>query len=516
MGEESALTRLIQSGRRRQIRNLLIQQASFSTALALGGAILLLILGTQILNWYWLVLLFVGSFAAGAYRGRNKVLSRYRVAQSVDTQLGFEDALSTAFYFRENPNRVASPPEFIEHQRQAAEDLARSADVRRGLPFAPPRTLYINAVLAVAVFAMFGLRYGINRSLDLRPSLIRIAFDGFLGPSRDIAEAKRLKGQRPFDQDGHRENGQAVDPWESKTSDLDPAPNAALDTIDEPEVNNPDGGADPSAKSNSSGKDQTPPGDDLLNSPDKGQPSPANSDKAADDNGSPDSGSPSGRQDAQKNSDQSSSSGENSSLAEKMRDAIANLMAKLKSQPKSSDGKQGGSSAQNSQQSSQRQNQKQPNSKGSSGEQQSETNADSQSQGDQQSQNGSQQSAQGKSEARNSDQTTQDGKSGIGRQDGDKNAREAEQLAAMGKISEIIGKRAANVSGEVMVEVASGKQQLRTQYSQHNATHTEAGGEINRDEVPLAYQQYVQQYFEEIHKQPAAKKPDTKSKSSAN
>jgi hypothetical protein len=26
----------------------------------------------------------------------------------------------------------------------------------------------------------------------------------------------------------------------------------------------------------------------------------------------------------------------------------------------------------------------------------------------------------------------------------------------------------------------------------------------------------VQQYFEEIHKQPAAKKPDTKSKSSAN
>ena len=198
-----------------------------------------------------------------------------------------------------------------------------------------------------------------------------------------------------------------------------------------------------------------------------------------------------------------------------MRDAIANLMSKLKAQPKNSDGKQGGSSAQNNQQSAQRQNQN-PNSKGSSGEQQSETNANSQSQGDQQSQNGSQQSAQGKSEARNSDQTTQDGKSGIGKQDGDKIAREAAQLAAMGKISEIIGKRAANVTGEVMVEVASGKQQLRTQYSQHNATHVEAGGEINRDEVPLAYQQYVQQYFEEIRKQPARSKSDAKAKSPGN
>jgi hypothetical protein len=35
--------------------------------------------------------------------------------------------------------------------------------------------------------------------------------------------------------------------------------------------------------------------------------------------------------------------------------------------------------------------------------------------------------------------------------------------------------------------------------------------------VPLAYQQYVQQYFEEIRKEPAAKaKPDGKAKNSGN
>jgi hypothetical protein len=507
---------LIRQGRARQIRNLLLEQASFAAAIALGGAILLLILGTQILNWYWLVILFAVSLAAGAYRGRNRILSNYQVAQSIDSRLGFHDALSTAFFFSEFPKRAVSPAEFIADQREAAESLARSADLQVALPFGVPKTFYINALLALTVLAMFGVRYGINRNLDLRSSLIHIGFDGFFS-SREVADAKHNR-QRPFDQDSRHESGVAVDPWESKETEQGPAPNAALDNVDEPEVSNPEGGADPSAKSKATGKDQTPPGDDLLNTPDKGQSSPSNNDKAGDDNGSPDGDSKSGKQDsAQKNSDQSSSSGENPSLGEKMRDAIANLMAKLKAQPKTSDGKQGGSSAQNGQQSAQKQNQNQQNSKGSSGEQQSESNANSQSQGDQQSQNGSQQSAAGKSEARNSDQTTQDGKSGIGKQDGDKTAREAEQLAAMGKISEIIGKRAANVSGEVMVEVASGKQQLKTQYSQKDAKHVEAGGEINRDEVPLAYQQYVQQYFEEIRKQPAAKaKADAKAKTSGN
>jgi hypothetical protein len=206
-----------------------------------------------------------------------------------------------------------------------------------------------------------------------------------------------------------------------------------------------------------------------------------------------------------KNSGQSGSAGENSSLSEKMRDALANLMAKLK--PNKSDGKQNSSQSQSGSQSSQQKSQSsESNSSQSQNKQQADGDASAQSQGDQQSQNGSQQSAQGKSEGKSSDKpNSPDGKSGIGKQDGDKSAREAAELAAMGKINEIIGKRAANVSGEVMVEVASGKQQLKTQYSQRSAQHSEAGGEINRDEVPLAYQQYVQQYFEEIRKMPASK-----------
>jgi hypothetical protein len=514
VSDRSALTELIQRGRRRQIRHLLLEEVSFAAVLALGGVVLLLLLGTQILNWYWLVVLFGGSLAVGAYRARNKFRSPYQIAQAIDARLSLHDALSTALFFSENSERAKSSREFIEVQREAAENMARSADLTHGVPFYAPRTFYINAVLVLVVCGMFGLRYGINRSLDLRPSLVKIAFDGFLGSSKEIADAK--KGQRPFDGDGHRENGMPVDPWESKPGDLDPAPDGALQTVDTPEVNNPDGGSE--AKSKATGSEQQTPGEDPLDSGDKGESQQPGKDANGDPNASPDGGQQSNNQSSQKNASQSSNAGDSSSLSDKMRDALANLMAKLKMQPKSGDGKQGGQSSQNSQQQAQKNQSQDPNASASS--QQADANSAAQSQS-QQAQNGAQQqTAQGKSDGRSSDKTnTQEGKSGIGKQDGDKTAREAEQLAAMGKISELIGKRAANVSGEVMVEVASGKQQLKTQYSQRKAAHSEAGGEINRDEVPLAYQQYVQQYFEEIRKVPAAKSkaPDnSKTKTSGN
>jgi len=517
MGERSEVARLIQQGRRRQIRNLLVHEASFAAALALSGFLLLLLLGTQVLNWYWPVILFAGSLSVGAYRARKKFLSSYRVAQSIDARLNFSDALSTAYFFEQHPDPASASSDVVEYQSRVAEDLARTADLRRGLPFVAPRTLYINAALAVAVLGMFGLRYGINHSLELRSSLVHVSFDGFLGSGRDIAAAKKIRGERPFEEEERRDSGAAPDPGESKPAELDQAPDSATDMLDQPEASNPEAGADPAGnKSKAAGKDDPPPGKDQLDPSGKGQPSQSDKENTADSKSSPENNPESGNQsDSAKNSDPSGKSNENPSLTDKMKDALANLLAKLKSQPKN-EGKQGGSSAQNNSQSTQKNQNKDSNSKGSQGQQQSEANANAQSQSDQQSQNGSQQAADGKTEARNSDRSTENGKSGIGKQDGDKSAREAEQLAAMGKISEIIGKRAEHVTGEVMVEVASGKQQLRTQYSQRNASHAEAGGEINRDEVPLAYQQYVQHYFEAIRKTPPAAKSDGKAKSSGN
>ena len=88
----------------------------------------------------------------------------------------------------------------------------------------------------------------------------------------------------------------------------------------------------------------------------------------------------------------------------------------------------------------------------------------------------------------------------MGSQDGAKDLKAAEQLKAMGKISEIIGKRAATVTGETTIEVQSGSQQLRTAYSTTAAAHGEADSDANRDEIPVSLQPYIQQYFEQVRK----------------
>ena len=500
----SALTELVRRGRRRSLLHLCIDQLAVALAIAFVGCIFLLLLGTQILNWYWLVALFTVSLAIGLWRGRSRIPSPYHVARSIDSCLNLSDSLSTAFYFGEHPERTPSPRDIVEKQRAAAEEIARTVDLRAGIPFTAPRSFIACSVLALAAFGIFGIRYGVTRSLDLRPSLVSIAFDGVLGPGSEIA-ARRKQPKQIADEEA-KQLGMAVDPLQAQALDLDTASNNALDTVDTPEVNNPDGGADPSkGKSSPESPDNAPqdPSDAGENSDQSSSGNDAADNNATDKNSPQSSGKPD-----QKNSNQSSSSsGENSSLTDKMRDALANLLSKLKMQQKTGEGKQSASNSQNGSQSGQKQSaSKDQNGTPTPGKPQGDASASPDAQGEQ-SQNGeNSQSAQGKSNGKNSDRAnSQDAKSGIGKEDGDKTAREAEQLAAMGKISEIIGKRAQNVKGEVMVEVASGKQQLKTQYSQRNATHVEAGSDINRDEIPLAYQQYVQQYFEEIRKLPAPK-----------
>jgi hypothetical protein len=507
--ERSALQDLIRRGRLRQAWNLLVHAASFAVVVAMAGAIVLLVVGAQILNWYWIALLFVGGLAAAAYRSRGKLLSPYQTAQLIDHRLDLKDTLSTAYYFSQHPER-AGAEDFVEPQREAAEQAARSADIERGVPFLMPRTAYVNLALVAVAFGMFGLRYGIHRSLDLGSPLVHINFDGLFGASSQVADAKH--GQGPADADG-RKPGAPQDPWQAKTNDMDPRNDAALQSVGDPDPNTASTSPDGSAKADAKTTQQMPPGSNPLDSGEKGEsslPSDASANPSAgaeQKNRQQQGGSKEG-----KDADQSGSSSENPSLASKLRDAISNLMAKMKPQSRPGGGKPNDSSQSSSTRPSQN-GEKQEGEPKSPGQEQAEANANAQSEGDQQ-QGGTQQASQGKSEGRSNNQpNSPDGKSGIGKQDGDKAAREAAELAAMGKISEIIGKRAANIQGEVMVEVSSGKQQLKTQYSQQNAAHSDAGGEINRDEVPLAYQQYVQQYFAQVRKLPAPKSkaaPDAK------
>jgi hypothetical protein len=179
----------------------------------------------------------------------------------------------------------------------------------------------------------------------------------------------------------------------------------------------------------------------------------------------------------------------------RLRDAVSSLMSKMKpngGQPpptgQQANGKQASGNPQSGQKSGQQGQQGQGN--------------QSQQEGNESAAAESEQMAPGQGAGKGSDQnaTAKPG-SGMGRQDGSKELRDAEQLAAMGKLSEIIGKRSATVTGEMTIEPQSGPQQLRTGYTRSTAKHGESAGDVSRDEVPVAMQSYVQQYFEQVRKQ---------------
>ncbi|MGI8741957.1 MAG: hypothetical protein ACR2NN_05200 [Bryobacteraceae bacterium] len=488
----------------------MIAEIAFSLSLMFGCSILLLLLGTQILSPYWLAILFCASLAIGIYRSRGRLLSPYQLAQALDRRLNFNDSLSTAIYFDGRSGPGLPPREMILSQKELAEQQARSANLRAGLPFHTPKAVYAAVCLAVVAASIFAVRYGVTRSLDLRPALVHMPFTGSLS-SDEIASVKKKPGQKTG-RERSKETELSYDPWESKVMDQQGAPDSALNTVDTPEVNN--NSSEGAASAKATGTPTQDPVQEPGESAEAGERSPSGKDQQSDGAPAPDkdgAGRSAKQSESQQDGQGPNSSGENSSLSDKMRDALANLMSKLKMNQKAGEGKQGASQSQNGTQSAKQQAR---DDKGSPmpGKPQSDGMSSPDAQGDQEGQSSDKaQAAQNKSAKGSDKPQSQDGKSGIGKQDGDKTAREAEQLAAMGKISELIGKRSANMTGEVMVEVASGKQQLKTQYSRKHAAHAEAGGEINRDEVPLAYQQYVQQYFEEIRKLPAtnpkSKKP---------
>jgi hypothetical protein len=208
------------------------------------------------------------------------------------------------------------------------------------------------------------------------------------------------------------------------------------------------------------------------------------------------------------NRQEANESGDNSSLMDKMKDAFQNLLSRVKPpQQQQPNGKQQdqkgqqGRGQQNARQQSGKQGQQQ--NAGQQGDSQEGDNGE-QAKNDE---NMQQQKGQGKSD---SQQASKQPGSGIGSQDGDKAIKNAEQLQAMGKLTEIMGKRSQNLTGEATVEVQQTSQQLRTNYVDKGAQHSQAGAEISRDEVPVALQPYVQQYFEQVRKQtgtaPAASK----------
>jgi hypothetical protein len=488
------LEALLARARRRNIVHLILQEAIFAGAFGVGGLILLLVVGTQVMDWHWPALLFALVFGIGLHRLWKRVPSRYQLAQWIDRHLGLRDFISTAFHFR---NRAGT---IVEHQRSVAEEIAAKTDPRAALPFVMPRSIYATSALMMIALAMLGVRYGVRRNLDLRPPVVEALLDVFRAPNVLMAKKAaapqsklppELKGTSVALEDEAKDEASKVDrPEENyivppEIPDVNDLPSQEVpggpegkEMPDEAGEGNEEGERDSGSDSRSSDTSEDPAARGASQKGDKSSKDPDSS----------------GEQEDEQDSD----------LMEKMKDAFANLLNKFNIKPPMT-----GESRRET--ASRHKGEKRGGSQRMKGEKgaempakpQGEGGATADQKGDQEGQGGEKtQSASGKTGDRPGDkQNAKEGNSGVGKADGDKDVKlAAEHLDAMGRISEILGKRAQNLQGEVMVEVSAGKQTLKTPYSQSQAGHQQGTGEIHRDEVPLIYQQYVQQYFEEIHK----------------
>lgn len=489
------IRQLLESARRRLLYNQLASQFTFAVSLILGAFILLLLAGTEILDWRILAILVVCGAIFGLVRTIRRLPSHYRIAVLIDRRANLFDALSTAWIFEQGKGTAQPAPEVAASQRSHAETLARSVDVESTFPFTVPRAAYAMAGLFLVATSLFALRYGISHSLDLKPPLSEVVMDALGWTPPATAEKSKHPTESRLSSLLRQLGISTPEPGEKiQQNNLDAASDQALETIGDPDADNslaknpPGEKAEEASVQGKTGEQSSDPEDSTAG------------DEAAPGKGNPEDsmGSQEGPQQGEQQAAKSGSAGENSSLLSKIKDAINNLMSKSNAKQAAGGQKSQSQSAQ-AQSGAQTADKGQPQAgKQEGGKDTADASQDGQQQGDsQESQNAP---GKGGGKSNDKDASSQPG-SGIGRQDGSKDLRAAQQEKVMGKLSEVIGKRSQNVTGEMTVEVDSGSQQLKTGYTRRDAQHAAAGGDMSRDEVPLDMQPYVSGYFDEIRKQ---------------
>lgn len=470
---------VVRSAARRRFAVVLVEQLAFALLPVLAGFIILLLLGTQILHWYWMAAMIAAGLAIAMARIRARQQTHYQTAQVLDHRLRLDDSISTAWFLLEQGVNGHNP--VASFQIQQAETLARRVQPGAAFPLVWRRAWMLTGSLAAVAFGLFAVRYLVTGSLSLQQSIAPVQ----ITPVFEVL-ASRLHGDDPrradqtadgkADQDTP-ENGTQL-PDQKRVDDPQPQENAGQSVG---QANTP--GDKSQAESGKPDDEKTGDGQNS-NSSDTQQAQKSDQSAANEKN-------PQGTDKRQANSAQQG-------LMDKMKDALSSLMAKMQN------------AGQRDQQNNQASNDDKAGSQNSGKAQQGQQQQQAQNR-----QSNQDQSAESQNQAQASERTQAsqghssdampekgaDAHSGIGRQDGDKAVKEAEQLAAMGKLAEIIGKRSANLTGDMTVETPPGKEQLKTAYSGKMGHHADTGGEINRDEIPLVDQQYVREYMELVRKQ---------------
>jgi hypothetical protein len=454
---------VLSAAARRYVSVLVFSETPVALSFLFGAAVVLLLLGTLLIDAHWLLVAAAAGLGFAAWRVRKRWISRYRLAQVLDQRLRLHDSLSTAWYLlsRDDPAQDAA----AKWQIAGAEGAAAGIEPGRAFPVQWTSTWFIPASLAIVALGLFALRYGRSDRFDLRPSLLPLRLQQLFSPGHAEANEIRRNTWKP-----NSENRQGtLYPDEAGTPMGDHPNELAGRTAEGREGANALGAS-------------------------------SNAERALDQL----------QQEQQSASEQQRNS--SNSLLNRMQNALGGVMNKLQQAVKPGDSR-AQKNAQNGEQSPDEEKNSQAGDANAKANSQQQAQSSESQRGDT---NGQQTASQAQAiEKTNSasqlgnakqpaNESGDNSQSGAGRNNGRKDLRDAEQLKALGKLEEIIGKRSASVTGDMTIEKSSGKQQLKTDYTNDVAQHSDLGGEVNRDEVPPEYQSYIRAYMEAMHKQAPA------------
>jgi hypothetical protein len=473
MGSGASVGSVVTHSRTRVRLQLLIEECAWGLVAGLVVFSLLLLFGAQVVKWYWPVLALVVVAGVSVWRAWGRIPGEYETAQRLDQAIDSKDLLSTAWHLQ----RKGADSQFAKTVERQAEEAAAVVQPEIAFPWRAPLAWKPLAFCLAGVMILFGVRYVHLQTMDLRAPLAEVWFDTLTGlpePKKELARRSGGKGGELPDFEGLSVGDKALS--DELARELQQQALMAEGAMSAPGQK----GMSPSST-----------GDPMSSGDPTKQ---GNRTDMPGEQGSDSESTPEG-----KNRDTAARGKEQNGLLDKMRDAMSNLMEKFNanSNPQQSpQGQQGAEQAQSETKGQKQQNQ--------SGRSKAETQAEELAQGMEASDSAGENSKSSQSEQSARDKNPQE-RSGAGRSDGSKDLELAEHAEAMGKITELLGKRARSLQGDITVEVKDSRNQtVRTPYSDRKVTHSDAGGEVSRDEVPLHLQPYVRRYYEQVRRQPDA------------
>ena len=473
---------VVDRGHRRVAAQISRRERFLAFSFLLGGVCGLLFFGADFFPF--LLVLLVASL--GLYlawnRRREFEPDAYAIAQLVDSRWGLEDRLATAYHFR----TAGAAGLFSGIQYEQARKAAATVSLESVFPEESPPTVRAAMMLAVAGLLLLGVRAILQPQFSLQPPLPSVVMAALFG--EDWNRRREAVIERPAaageEQD---EAALAEDSAEAPAGEEAETPLAAAPLPAEEFQPPPD---DPEWKPEVEGLAVNP-AEDIEG----GEPLFENPSEGLDDNSA--AGEEAGPQDDSASPPEDDWSDEAQSLLDKLKQAFENMietfdMASNQSgEPGGDEGKPAGEESAES---------------GEPGEGESdmpgEQSANAEMEGGEptdQTGDAGQSPGQG-GEDSNEQPGSGENASAAGSNEGSKELADAERMQVMGELEELFMERAENMTGEVTVETRFAEQSAAVPFNNRTTSHADRGGDVSRDEIPVEYRAYIQNYFEVLRK----------------